>query len=186
MKKTLLLVALTTLLAGLSGCLTPPEVVVEAPLTLQDLFQIQAERIMMAGGLATVGAAKSESLPIALNQAKAQGRRKLALQLGTRMEELRTAFSKETGLTKKDPLLISFGHAAETITGQYIPTLVASELKHETTNGMVTACALMKLDPGIIVTQLTEDRELSDRFLNSQAYKTLEQEIKTYNARPAE
>lgn len=183
MKKILWLTVFAALAAGLSGCSSTPEVIVEeVPPTLQETFLLQAKQIVEAGGLAAAGLAESRSLDLALNHATKNGRRELARVLETRIEALQDAFIEETGTDKKDPLFAPFSSTARDITSEYIQNLVASELKYETTNGMVSACALMELDPRIVLDRLTAENKLDDRLQGSRTLKLFKRDVTDYEA----
>jgi hypothetical protein len=187
MRKSTLYFTFIACLIGLSGCSTSPEPLPIAPQTMAGEFLEMSSEILSAGGLAVVGVAESRSLDIALNRAKVNGRLGLAALLEAEMDALRNHFIEETGLDPSDPLLASFADAANVITIDHIQGLVAEELKYETAeNDAVTAYALMKLSPLVIVDQLTDEKELSERFLNSQTYEALTRKIKTYEAASTE
>ena len=182
MKKTALSTAIIACLIGLSGCSSPPEPQPILPQTLAEEFLSHSSIILASGGLAVVGMAESKSLEIALNKAKVNGRLGLADLLAVKIETLRSNLIKETGLDPKDPLLAPFDDAVQLLAADRIQNLPAAELKYETTDDdTVMAYALMELSPLVIVDCLTDDEELSELFLNSQVYKTLDQEVKTYD-----
>ncbi len=183
MKQTVRSLVLTLLILGLFGCSTPPEPSPITPQTMANEFLEMSSEILGAGGLAVVGVAESRSLDIALNRAKINGRLGLAKLLETEMNTLRNNFIEETELDPSDPLLTPFADAANVITSDHIQGLVAKELKYETADdGTVTAYSLMEISPLVIIDQLTDERELSERFLNSRTYEALTQKIKTYEA----
>jgi len=145
MKKLVSFVALIACYIGLSGCSSTPEIQIETPTSLSEEFQQRSADIIESGGLAAVGTARSKSLDIAINKAQADGRIKLADRLETRMN----------GLPE---------NLADQIQG-----LAAKELKHEITNDVVTAYALMELNPNVLSMELNpnvlsqEIKPLSDK-----------------------
>jgi len=141
-----------------------------------------AADIRKSGALAAVGSAESKSLEIAINQAKTDGRIRLADRLKIKVESIRNNFSEETGLSGKDPLLGPFDTLAQTITTDHIQRLVAKELKYETTNNLVSAYALMELAPQVILDRLAKEKELDTRFRATKAFENLDAEIKKYEA----
>ncbi len=184
MKKTLFFAALTAGCIALSGCSSPPAPEPEVPLPLFEELQVLSSKIIESGGLAVVGIAESKSLEIAINKAKTNGRIGLADLLAVKIETLRDDFIEETGLDKNDPLLAPFDEAAQSITVEKIQGLVATRLNYETLDGTVTAYALMEIGPQLILDRLTDEKKLSELFLNSQTYETLAQEIKAHEALP--
>jgi len=186
MKKTVSFCLLTALFVILSGCSSTLEIHADAPRPLFREFHRLSDEILQSGGLAVVGMAESKSLDLALNKAKTAGRIKLADLLEARIETIRNDFIEETGLDKKDPLLEPFENLAKTITTDQIQGLVANELKYETIDDTVTAYSLMALSPEIIVDHLAKEKELYPRFRISKTCETLNREINSYNALPAE
>ncbi len=122
MKKIVLSTFLTALIIGLSGCSTPPEPSPITPQTMADVFFEMSSKIRSSGDLAVVGIGESKSLVLATNKAKIDGRIKLDDLLKTRTN----------GIPKN--------------VADHIQDLAPKELKHETTNGVFTAYALMELD----------------------------------------
>ncbi len=126
MKKIASPIILTALITGLSGCATPPEPLPVTPVSFFEKLQNTAAEFIDSGGIAVVGIGESKSLELALNKAKIDGRIKLADRLEIRMDGL-----------------------PENLADQ-IQRLAPKELKHETTNGVITAYALMELGPQIL------------------------------------
>ncbi len=123
MKKFILSALFSALLIGLPGCSSTPEPPTQSIPPLLEEFQVLSAKILESGDLAAIGTAKSKSLDIALNKAKIDGRIKLADLFEAKIEALPE-------------------EVADLIQG-----LVPKRLEHETTNGVVTAYALMELGP---------------------------------------
>lgn len=183
MKKLLLYAALTSLLYG---CASTPEPIIEVQRPLFVEFHGLAAEFIGAGGLAVVNISESKSLQLALNQAKSRGRVELAHQLETKIEAMRKTLITETGLQIDDPVLAQFDHATEVLTADQIQNRPARELKYEWIDGIVTAYALLELDPQLILIQLSKENELYIRLQSTQTFETLYNETQTYNAYLAE
>lgn len=183
MKKLLFLAVCSALAAGLSGCSSTPEAKkAEAQQSMFDDFQKISTQIVESGGIAVVGIGESKSLELALKQAKANGRVELAQLLKTKLEAIREEFVEETGLTEDAQILAQFESTAQAIISEQIQGRVAKELKYEILDGTVNAYALMELDPQIVMTQLTKEKELYPRFRATKAFENLDKEIKEYEA----
>lgn len=183
MKKTLFLTLLSALTIGMIGCSSTPEVKkTETQRPLFDDFQKMSTKTLEAGGLAVIGIGKSKSLEIALNKAKIHGRVELAQMLKTKIKALQKDFVEETGLAGDAQILTQFNSTAQAIISQQIQGRAAKELKHEIIDGTVTAYALMELDPKVIMTRLEKEKELYSRFRATKAFKSLDTEIKEYEA----
>ena len=189
MKNALFSTVLTVITLWLVGCSTTmpapvlaPEPAPVVPPTLLETMQTLTAEVATAGGLAALGIDESKSQDLALNMAKKNGRIELARALNTRIEALARAFSEETGVPYESLLLSGFNHAAATITKQQIVGSIAQTLKHEKSGDTFTAYAIMVLDPQAIADQLAKETDLYPRLQPTQAFKTLTQEIKTYEA----
>lgn len=143
-----------------------------------EMKDLSAE-IQTAGGLAALGIHESRSLELALNMAKKNGRIELARTLNTRVEALAKAFSEESGIPYDSLLLSGFNHSVKIIKQQIVGS-VAQALRYEMSGETFTAYALMGLDPKVIADQLAKETDLYTKLQPTQAFKTLEQEIKTY------
>ncbi len=135
MNKIVISTVLAALIIGLSGCSTPPEPPPDIPLSLLEEFQKTSANIVESGGLAAVGIARSKSLYIALNKAQADGRIQLADRLELQIEALQKDVPEET---------------TQAIIANHIQDLIAKELKHEVIDGVISAYALMELDPQVL------------------------------------
>ena len=200
MKKYFLFAVSAAAAALLAGCSTPvPPAAAPAPEAVQAQAQTQeiqaapqpmllapmqalADEIRQAGGLAAVGMAESQSLDLALNKAKVNGRQELAKIMAARVGALDRAFSVEAGLPEEALILSGFNNTVRFITEQQIAGSVAQTLKYEARGDIFTAYAIMVLDPGVIADQLAKEPELYARLKTSKAYDALSQEIKTYAA----
>jgi hypothetical protein len=194
MKKALFFTALAAIALLTAGCSTPietPSPVVatsasvahpEVPAaTLLGDMQNLSTNIISAGGLAAVGIAQSQSLDLALNMAKKNGRIELAGKVSARIEVLAKAFSEETGIPYESLLLSGFNASGKALAGQ-IAGSIAQTLKYETTGDTTTAYALMVLDPKEIAAQLAKETDLYARLQPTKAFATLTEEVKTYAA----
>lgn len=188
--KKLFFFVLCILTAGLlAGCSstpdTPAQQMVKNAKEHQSLFndfQKQCGKILDSGGVAAIGIAESKSLEIALSKAKMNARRELAQMVETKIESLQKSFVEETGLANDAEILSQFSSTAKAITSQQIRGSAAKELKYETSGETITACALMELNPKIILDQFEKDEALYTRFRASKAYEELDKEIKEYEA----
>jgi len=124
-----------SILLALFGCASTPEITIEIPLSLAGEFQKMSAGILESGGLSAVGIGQSKSREIAVNKAKNDGRIKLADRLQLNVEALQKEIHKET---------------VQSIIANHIQGLAAKELDYETTNGIVTAYALMELGPDVL------------------------------------
>lgn len=180
MKKALIFSVAVAASIFLAGCATPPEVVIDAPPTLLDIFQISADQVIAVGGLAVVGEGSSQSLELALNQAKANGRVELGEQLKATIQALKQDFFQEAALAgdvlPPDP----FQGAAEGIISQAVQDASAQELKYEVTDGRITAYALMELDPAVIIAKFAEETGLYTRFQTTRTFEQLSQRAQNY------
>ena len=175
-KTSLLFIALSTLL--IAGCSTPPPPpppAPEGPPTLLMEFQIQASDRIDAGGIAAVGIGESKALNIALNRAKAHGRRELARALQMRIETLQTELAIETG--RKDT---AFAEAAEAIIETRIQRCTATDLRYETVDRIVLAYTLMELSPKVILDEIAKKDAASKSFNQTATCEQLERAIQTY------
>lgn len=189
MKKTLFTIGciLTALLIG--GCSSPPDTPAQKQIEnarenrpLFNDFQKESSKILESGGLAAVGIAQSKSLEIALSKAKMNARRELAQMLETKIESLQKSYAEETGQAADAEILAQFSSTAKAITSQQIRGSVAKELKYETGDKIITACALMEVTPKIILDQFQKQEQLYTRFRASKAYEELDKEIQEYEA----
>ena len=139
---------LTPLLAALllSGCATPPPPPppVEQPTVLRRL-QRKADQTVDAGGMASIGVGESKSLETALNRAKSNGRRALALQLGAKIEMLQSRAYDELDLISSGLVSSQLREIEEKLADNHILHCKPTELKYETVDGTVVAYALMVL-----------------------------------------
>jgi len=135
MKKLLLSALFSALLSGLPGCSSTPEPPTQSTPPLLEEFQVLSAQILESGGLAVIGTARSKSLDIALNKATTDGRIKLADLLELKIKALPEKVAEET---------------RQAIVADHIQSLVAKELNHEIIDDVVTAYALMELDPQIL------------------------------------
>ena len=145
MKKSVLYFTFIACLIGLSGCSTSPKPLPIVPQTMADEFQQISADIIESGGLAAVGTAQSKSLALALKKAKTDGRIKLADLLELKIETLQRDATKET---------------VQSIIANHIQGIAAKKLEYETTNGLITAYALMDLDPQVLDQEI---KTLSDQ-----------------------
>ncbi len=168
----------------LTGCSIPrpePAPVQDVQPTLPGEMQQYADRIIQAGGLAALGTDESNSLELALNMAKKNGRLELSRMVKARIEVLKTAFLEETELPQDSRLLSGFTDAGDALSNQ-IAGYVAQTLKYETVGNTYTAYAVMVLDSKAIADQLAKETDLFAKLEPTQAYAALTQEIKTYAA----
>lgn len=179
-KSSLHLIVPCALLFVLAGCSTPPPPEPEAPPTLLMEFQAQAGEVIDAGGLAAVGIGESKSLNIALNRAKAHGRRELARTLNTQIDILRADVSTETGQDLDGIMGTTFRAAGEAIISEQIQRSIATKLQYETIDDVVIAYALMELNPKVIIEEISTEPATYKYFKETQAYESLDQDAKGY------
>lgn len=189
MKNVLFLISIILTAGLLAGCSTTPDTPAQQGIEsareqkpLFDDFQKESAKIIEKGGLAAVGIAQSKSLEIALSKAKMNARRELAQMLETKIESLQKSYTEETGMAADAEILAQFSSTAKAITSQQIRGSAAKELKYETSGSLVTACALMEINPKIILDQFQKQEQLYTRFRASKAYEELDKEIQEYEA----
>ncbi|QHI69019.1 LPP20 family lipoprotein [Tichowtungia aerotolerans] len=189
MKKALFFIESILTAVLFAGCASTPDTPEQHSIenarehkSLFDDFQKQSAKIVESGGIAAVGIAESRSLEIALSKAKMNARRELAQMLETKIESLQKSFTEETGLAADAEILSQFSSTAKSITSQQIRGSAAKELKYEAGSETITACALMELNPKIILDQFEKEEQLYTRFRASKAYEELDKEIKEYEA----
>lgn len=184
MKKTLFFTVYILAVGLFAGCASkdPAEARAKAQRPIFEDFQKAAAKIIEKGGLAAIGIGESKSLEIALNKAKTRGRVELAQMIETKIEAIQKDFIEETGPADEAQILAQFSSTAQAITSRQVKGSAAKELKYETVGGVVTACALMELNPKLIVSQIEKNEELYTRFRASKAFEELDREIKEYEA----
>jgi hypothetical protein len=206
MKKSLLSALIIALAVLLAGCATkrpapapapaPAPVMVPEPEPVPEpvpepeppaisvlLVEMQSKTaaFIAAGGLAALGTAESKSLDLALNKAKADGRKELARLLTVRVEALDKAFTEEAGIPA-DALILSGFNNATRIINQQIAGSVAHTLKYETAGDLFTAYAVMVLDPKVIADQLAKEKELYERLQKTKAFEAFNQAAQSFAA----
>jgi hypothetical protein len=181
MKQILLSISLGLALL-LTGCSTPnlPSPTDEAPSVLQQ-FERMAEKTKQAGGLSSIGVCESKSMEIALNRAKAAARRELITTVETKLDSMQKAFIEEAGMEGEVLSEEPFRNARETITLDQLRNHPAKHLRYEFSNGMVTAYALMELNPGVLLDSLLKEDEFSEKFRQSAVYTDLVEQIGRYD-----
>lgn len=145
-------------------------------------FQKEAFKIIDAGGIAAVGVGESKSLDIALSKAKDRARVELAQTIETKVEALQKDFLEETGEADRANVLAQFSRTSQTITSRQLQGSVVKDLEYEAVGGVFTACALMELNPKLILDEISKNEELYTRFRASKAFEELDKEIKEYEA----
>ncbi len=168
----------------ISGCAKPRAAARDG--SPSDIIQEQANAITSAGGLAAVGMGVSRTVHHALEKAKLRGRGQLQHVLESKIDTMRQAFIAEIGEGEDSEYNALFTAASDSLASQILRGTMPSDFKYDTTGGMTSAWALMVLDPKVIAdafaAQADTARHQYTRFLASQAFEELEQEIKTFAA----
>jgi len=184
MRFSLIAVLLTLLSIAVFGCASTPDPgdSGENPSgPLQDL----ADEIIESGGLAAVGIGESSRISMARMKAKERGRAEIAHVVQSKIDSLRKDFMEEVGEGEGAEVNALFSSVSKNLATQKLVGSVPKKLEHNTQGGVVTAYALMVVNPKVVLDTFKNvgntEKALYTRFRASQAFDELEEEVEKYN-----
>ena len=176
-----------TALGLLSGCASV------SPMSDKTAFEIIGENetaITTANGIASIGVCSSRTVHLALDRAQNRGRKQLASSVAAKVAAVKKLFSEEVEPEDTAELDALFAAAGERLSHQIMRLSSPEDLQHETRDNLTTAWALMVVEPKAIADALANHANtaphLYTRFLASQAYSALLDEMKAFDAFKAE
>ena len=171
----------------LSGC------VGMRPVSDKTAFEIIGDNetaITAANGLTSIGVCSSRTVHLALDRAQNRGRKQLASSVAEKVEAVKKQFSEEVGTADTAELDALFAAAGKRLSHQIMRVSAPKDLQYETRDSLTTAWALMVVEPKAIADALANHANtaphLYTRFLASQAYSALLDEMKAFDAFKAE
>lgn len=163
------------------GCKSAPKSTIETRTTVASAPDWYSKPPQSSDRFYGTATAESRDMQLAVNKATAEGRARIAEQLGVKFGGLQKRFAEETGLGQDSELLNQFTQAYKLVSSEELVGSRTKEQKILPGEGVYRAYVLMELDVGeaskALMQRLNAQQQLMTRFRATQAYKDLNAEV---------